>query len=63
MKQSKKMTNIIYLKKLFLIRMRNPGQKLSYNYKLDNHKNWIQRIEYKNEFPQYIVDREIEYFK
>lgn len=31
-------------------------------YEYDGCNNWIKKIEYKNEIPQYIVEREIEYY-
>lgn len=38
-------------------------RKYSYNYKYDINDNWIKKIEYENEIPKYIIEREIEYYK
>ncbi len=34
----------------------------TYEYTYDQHQNWIKRIEYLNGIPQYLVEREIEYY-
>ena len=34
----------------------------TYKYELDTINNWIKRIDFKNDKPQYILEREIEYY-
>ncbi|MDC1197661.1 hypothetical protein N8035_02310 [Algibacter sp.] len=34
----------------------------TYKYELDTKNNWIKRIDFKNDKPQYILEREIEYY-
>ena len=36
--------------------------KWSYEYVLDESKNWIKRVEYQDGVPKYIVVRTIEYY-
>ncbi len=36
-------------------------QKLTYKYIFDNIGNWIEKTEYENDTPKYIIEREIEY--
>jgi len=36
--------------------------KITYEYQYDNHNNWIKKIEFSNEKPDVIVEREIEYY-
>jgi hypothetical protein len=35
----------------------------TYKYEYDGKKNWVQRIDYKNNIPEYIIEREIEYYE
>lgn len=38
-------------------------KEYTYTYEFDTKKNWIKRIEYENNYPKYIFEREIEYYK
>ncbi len=37
--------------------------KRSYTYEYDKHENWTKRIEFKDEFPKEITEREFEYYE
>lgn len=55
--------NNILEKKQYYIVDENLNTKYSYKYtKYDSNSNWIQQIEYENDKPQKIVEREIEYY-
>jgi len=36
--------------------------KYTYKYNYNEKNNWIERLELKNDIPQYILEREIEYY-
>lgn len=36
--------------------------KLTYHYDYDTENNWIEQIKYKNNIPQEIIERTIEYY-
>ena len=41
----------------------NYRNRYSYTYRYDKKGNWVQRIEYLNDKPAYIVTREIQYHR
>jgi len=38
-------------------------EDFSFKYTYDEHGNWTKRIDYLNEFPEYILEREYEYYR
>ena len=49
-------------KKRFFSQKSSPEFEVTYKYKYDNRENWVERIEFFDNTPNYVVTRVINYF-